>query len=349
MKNKIAIIGPYPPPYGGISVHIQRVVKYLPKDRYVLFNTSNSKCEGAISFYGKVKYLKVFQFIFKEYKLIHAHTTDSILRFLLGMIGIFKKNIYIHIHGASLTDFFQRKSIFSYLMKKLTKNINIIASNSGILHEIGIYNPISVREIDAFLPPKFDFNKFNSVVQSYEDFFRNGRVKISMTGWFVRYKNADLYGFDLAAKVVKKFKENGKIIFLVASINGIRDRGLYNSFQEYVNTNNLNCQILLIHEDMEEVWPIFMASQVFIRPTNTDGSSVSIKEALWFETKVVASDCVVRPKNVILFKNRSENDLYEKILYIYQQSQLSIERKISKLSSKSFTNKLFTDVYELQG
>jgi hypothetical protein len=24
-KVKIAIIGPYPPPYGGISVHIQRV------------------------------------------------------------------------------------------------------------------------------------------------------------------------------------------------------------------------------------------------------------------------------------------------------------------------------------
>ena len=32
---KIAIIGPYPPPYGGISIHVQRMHYFLQQERNI--------------------------------------------------------------------------------------------------------------------------------------------------------------------------------------------------------------------------------------------------------------------------------------------------------------------------
>jgi len=345
-KNKIAIIGPYPPPYGGISVHIQRVIKYLPKDRYVLFNTSNSKCEGAISFYGKVKYLKVFQFIFKKYKLIHTHSTDTYLRMIFGFIGIFRKNIYLHIHGASLSNLLHKRGMVSFIMKPLIKNLHIIVVNSEIVREIIKYKPISIHKIDAFLPPTFNQKVFKSKIQKHKEFFKKDRFIISMTGWFHCYKDEDLYGFDIAGKVIKKFIDQGNKIYLAACVNGIIDNTIYDLFIKLLNENNLEEQILLIQGE-SDIWPYILCSQLFVRATNTDGSSISIKEAQWFGVPVIASDCVVRPSNVILFKNRSENDLYKKVKTVYRKPHISFYEKIVRYYDNKFENQLLSDIYKI--
>jgi hypothetical protein len=41
-KPRIALIGPYPPPYGGISVHIQRMAAHLEAEdiEYVIYDDS---------------------------------------------------------------------------------------------------------------------------------------------------------------------------------------------------------------------------------------------------------------------------------------------------------------------
>lgn len=347
VKRRIAIIGPYPPPYGGISVHVQRVLEYLPPDSYVLYNSNKSFHEKAVSFYGKMKFIKILIFLLKKYHIVHTHSTDPVLRILFGLIGIFRKNIYLHIHGESLIDYLNKNHLGSRIMKQMIKNLNILACNSILLNKINVYKPISILEVDAFIPPKFKQNIFDSILYSYKNFFQEQRFIISMNGWFDYYNNEDLYGFDLAIKVVKKSIEQGRDIYLAASINGIRDKGLYNSFVQFIHDFSLQENILLIHEDLKEVWPLFMASQIFIRPTNADGSAVSIKEALWLETPVIASDCIVRPEGVTLFKNRMWTDLYDKILYFYEKPYLPVSEKIELVKKKTFTNKLFSEVYEL--
>lgn len=347
MRRKIIIVGPYPPPYGGISVHIQRVLEYLPPDSVIFYNSNKSYFKEAISFYGWNKIIKFFTFLFRRYHLIHTHSTDPFLRILFGIIGIFRKNIYLHLHGESLPDYLNKKHFGSVLMKKLIRNLNILACNSALVDKIKNFNPISIAEIDAFIPPRFSEDVFNEILNSYKNFMVEKRFIISMNGWFDYYNNEDLYGFDLVVKTVNKFIEEGNKIYLVASINGIRNRDLYNSFLQFINSNSLQDYVLLIMEDLKEVWPIFMASQLFIRPTNSDGSAVSVKEALWFETPVIASDCVPRPDGVILFKSRDWSDLYDKILYFYEKPSLAISEKIELVKNKIFTNKLFSEVYEL--
>jgi glycosyltransferase involved in cell wall biosynthesis len=54
-------------------------------------------------------------------------------------------------------------------------------------------------------------------------------------------------------------------------------------------------------------------STAFIRPTLTDGDSVSVREALALGVPVVASDAVTRPEGTILFATGNADDLMSKL------------------------------------
>jgi len=62
-----------------------------------------------------------------------------------------------------------------------------------------------------------------------------------------------------------------------------------------------------------QMYPIIMKSDLFLRPTNTDGDAVSIREALHFKVPAVASDVCPRPEGTILFKCRDIDDLTSKV------------------------------------
>jgi glycosyltransferase involved in cell wall biosynthesis len=58
---------------------------------------------------------------------------------------------------------------------------------------------------------------------------------------------------------------------------------------------------------------VMSESDVFLRPTNTDGDAVSIREALYLGTPVVTSDAVPRPEPCVLFANRDMKDFEKKV------------------------------------
>ena len=52
---------------------------------------------------------------------------------------------------------------------------------------------------------------------------------------------------------------------------------------------------------------------LFVRPTLSDGASVSIEEALWANIPVVASNVCQRPAQVMLYDLYHEDALYDAI------------------------------------
>ena len=55
-------------------------------------------------------------------------------------------------------------------------------------------------------------------------------------------------------------------------------------------------------------------SDLVVRPTNTDGDSLSIREAIFLGKPVITSDVVERPDGSILHRNRDVDDFEEKII-----------------------------------
>ncbi len=346
-NKKIFIIGSYPPPFGGISVHVQRVTTYLNTSEYILYNTSPNGYTGAVKFYGKTKLLILFSFLFKKFRLIHHHSPDKLVRILLCLIGIFRENIYIHVHGASLEDNFSDNTFSTFLLKKIFRNVNIIADNSRIKSLVVPYNPKSIYEIDAFIPPVYDNQIYNTFVKKIPP--PKEKYIISMIGWFAQFRETDLYGFDLALEVLKILRsEHGLDISIIASVNGINDKDLYTRFIATLSEYRLEKYFTLITEDLEEIWPLYLISDIFIRPSISDGSSVALMEALWFETRTIASDAVPRPEGVVLFKNRDIDDLVQKILHEIQTGITQRTERIPKIINKKFKSKLLKDIYKIE-
>ena len=353
-KQKIAIIGPYPPPYGGISVHIQRVLNYLDEEKYAydfFLENRTAKCSNSTyKFYGFKKLLSLCKLLFKKYFLIHHHSPDWKTRVILSVYGILGKSVYLHIHGASLKDTVENGGIKSFLTRKLLRFVNIIADNEDIAQLAQKYSPNSLAIIDAFLPPLYNQEVYKNFITRYKDILQGQNYVISMVGWFTYYEGQDLYGFDIALDALHRFKkEVDKDVLFLVSINGVISEELHKKVNDYIQKNNLMTNVFFLYEEMPEVWPIYLVSNVFIRPTCTDGSALSVKEAMWFETPVIASNCVPRPEGVVLFKNRSAEDLFSRIMQVYNSNQQGkdVEAQISSVQGKKLKYKLFEDIYQI--
>ena len=337
-KARVNIIGPFPPPFGGISVHMQRIYSYLKNETVTFYNTSNLNFVEAKQF----SKIKLFLLFFKFRQLIHYHSTSINIRLVLGFYALLNNKIYLHAHGASLTDQLKSKSWRSRLLKLVLPKVNIISSNSEIYDFIkSNYSPLTLHLFDAFIPPLYDDTLFNSVIKTIE--LPKSKYLISMTGWFSIYKDQDLYGYDIMLQTLQKLRAKNIDVSFVASVNGIANDELYNSFIAERDKLNLSNNFHLIMDDLPELYPVILASDIFVRPTNTDGNAVSIKEALWFQVPVIASDIVPRPAKVITFKNRMVDDLTNKI----EKQLLSTSKKDQKrtVQNQRFEHPIIKEIY----
>jgi len=348
--KKIAIIGPYPPPYGGISTHINRVIEHLDNNDidYVFYNESSNKFHRSDKkFNGIARYFKTLLFLFSRYSLIHHHSPDKYVRLLLCGIGRFKNNIYLHIHGESLKDDIEQKGILSLLIKRLLRNVHILADNDEIYNYLRRYSPRTINIIDAFIPPSLEIGEFKIFKDSLS--LIDADIVLTTMGWFRRYKNEDLYGFDILLDALNTVNNSLKeSIVIIARVNGIIDNDIYDCFLAKRKALKLENNFVLLEDDYQTIWPLYLVGQVFIRATNTDGNSVSLKEALWFNSQVIASDCIVRPEGVNLFKNRDSNDLAKQITKVITKKMIPTDERIKSILTKKYKYKLFEDIYELE-
>jgi glycosyltransferase involved in cell wall biosynthesis len=74
---------------------------------------------------------------------------------------------------------------------------------------------------------------------------------------------------------------------------------------------------LIVNENVP-FYPILARSHLFLRPTNTDGDAISIRESLYYKIPVIASNVVDRPEGTILFKNRDIQELYKKTVEVIE-------------------------------
>jgi hypothetical protein len=89
-------------------------------------------------------------------------------------------------------------------------------------------------------------------------------------------------------------------------------------------------------------------SDIIVRPTNTDGDSLTIREGLFLNKKVLASDVVKRPEGVVLFKNRDLNDMEEKVEKLIQEKDLNKDSSNDKNQFKIIEEfkKFYTELLE---
>lgn len=311
----VAMIGCYPPPYGGISVHLERLIAYLERQgvNCVLYNViSDAEKPPRVLSRKRFRAFWIIWFcLFHRCPIVHMQLPNWSLRLVFGICAALRRGKYVQsIQGRSISISMEhpsriRRALTRWILHKMDF---VIASNPDIYSEcidrVGL-DPGKLADIPAFIPPQRD----NIVdppapIKAYID--RHDPV-LSAVGWIGKVLHgADEYGVDMLIELVERLHHDFPRLGLLFSVNGGDEGKIRQTVKDCGDC--LGDAMLLVTEDLPDISSIIKQSDLFLRPTNTDGDSVSVREALYFGTPVVASDAVPRAEPVVIFRTRDMDD-----------------------------------------
>ena len=305
-------VGPYPKPIGGISIYVKRMKELMDLlgISNEVWDLSEVKKEEKGVAQTRLRYVPLKLIFRRDIKLIHYNIPGINHKLYIGVFNklFFKKRKkLLTIHGDS-------KNLFKtpLIVKALNSFDGIICVKSGdkeYLREKGIRIP--VYEVPAFLFPE-DEDESTTIPKYILDFIESKSFVICANASSIQfYEGKDLYGIDMCINLIERLKKNREKIGMVFSMPQINNAQYFNELKNMITSKKIDNNFLFVNEKME-LYPIIKRSHLFIRPTNTDGDAVSIREALYYKIPVIASDVVIRPKETIVFKNRDMDDLYNK-------------------------------------
>lgn len=346
---KIIIIGPYPPPYGGISVNIKRIKKYLEKKNIEAVVYDESKNTGINNVIPIKKYkFFIFKILFLKADVIHFHSLDKKVRIFLGMYKALGKRVVLTVHGESLnnqireSNFFVRQLLLKSL-KKIDKIICVNPKNREELLKLG-FNPNKVEYIPSYINPIEDKFDFDNIPINIKNFMNESKFLISSNGCIRFHNNEDLYGFDMMIELIDRLSKNKIEVNLLLNVLAVEEqndleRKYYNRLKSRVKELKLEDKICIFEVENTEFYPILKESNLFIRPTNTDGFGVSIAEAIYYNVPAIASDVCKRPDGTVIFKSRDFDDLYEKTINLINNNEKYV-KSVEKISYEDFAGKV---------
>jgi glycosyltransferase involved in cell wall biosynthesis len=318
-SDRILIVGPYPPPLGGISVFIYRLKKYLEYNKFhvEVFDTARN-----YRIFGFKFIAFFFKIIFNNYQVIHIQSFDLKRVYLLFLVRFFKRfKIYFTNHNATLFDTKNKMLLFSY--KKLIPGLDLLILVNDHILEIykkqKVVLPGKYIIKNTFLPPPVEEEE--NILRSYPkelfDFLDNhSPVLLSNAFQIILLDNIDLYGLDLCVDLIKNLKVHFHHIgFIFALANAEKNEAYFQKIRSEIADNSLTENFYFL-TGQKELWPLFKRSDLFIRATYKDGYGISVDESLYFKCPAIASNVCKRHPDAVLFENRNAEDLFEKSLGI---------------------------------
>ncbi len=318
---KIALVGPYPPPYGGISIHIQRLEALLKNNGHepVVFQNSTGP-----------RWLVAAWMKWFSYDVVHFHDISWKNRVLIGFMGAAGLKVVLTIHGDSLKNQLTsagwlKRSLLHFSLPRITHIVGVKAEIRDMLLSLGV-EPSRVAVINAYLPPVLEQEA--PIPRSIGEFSESHTPLIVANGFGVipLSKETDLYGIemtiDLCARLVRDYPQLGCLFFLAQ----IGDQNRYDDLTTKISRLGLNDRFRFIVG--ESLTSALKRATLFVRPTSRDGYSVSVTEALYLGIPALASDVCERGKGVIVFKCGDSDDFYRRtrqILDDYETTKQTVQ------------------------
>lgn len=317
---KIELWGTYPPPIGGVSMHLYRLVHQLYRRGVpVLLRNFGKSCP-------KVPYVKTashpsLEFVLlllKRKRIIHLHSNRFSALFLLLIFGI-RHRIGITLHNQNLVK--EKSFVKRMVIKMFLRRASFVIMNDKdycrrLCNAFGC-GDTNFHILPAFLPP--EDSEYLGLGDDVLKFRQQHSFLISANAYKLRYENGvDIYGFDLLIRLVQAIKNRGIDVGLVFCLPMIGNEAYYRQCLQEIEERGIFDNVLILKKEIPNGFEIWKLSDLFIRPTSTDIEGISVKEALYCGTPVIASDVCERPDAAVLFHNRDYDDLESKFFETYK-------------------------------
>ena len=289
MKNRVLQFAKIPPPIGGITIHVKRLVDSI--------NRLQSENLVDILDYSRERKLKIIIFKIYRAKIVHIHLSRQSHRlFFIIFFKFLYKKVVVTFHGKK--DFTNK---FDYLAL-------IFANRAIVLNQDTYSKAIKISKrallVGAFIPPNTGLEASTikpSTLLEIEKLRSNHKYLFSTNAFNVAFDDNDMeiYGGSLMINIFSELKD---VALVFSDPTGDYKRFLIKKYEVLPE----NVYFINYSHDFIE---IIKLSDCTIRATTTDGDPLSVKESLFFSTNVICSNVVDRPNGVITYN--SEKDLKE--------------------------------------
>ncbi|MDY6853830.1 MAG: glycosyltransferase family 4 protein [Thermodesulfobacteriota bacterium] len=341
----ILLVGSYPPPHGGQSIHIRQLFSYIRQTRFTVrvLNTGPDKTtqHSNVDIVNSSKELLRAVLFDNSMHLLHLHLSN--INDFGKLIPVFAASLAKHfrwvltVHSGGIESKLRNISTYQqYIIKLILRRIdNVICVNNVIRDALSKWTDYH----KLVLIPAFSINfSENDLPSEIESFFHFHSPVITCVGFY-----EPVYGFDLAILGTKRLKEYYRNIGLII-IGGKRNSQKY---EILVDQNSLNRDVLMCGDmNHADCLSIIKRSSVFLRPTLYDGDAISVREALALQVPVVASETEYRPSSVSVFIPGDLDDMVAKIRYVIQLNRKKNETKASDLDNLSKIKELYATLIE---
>ena len=292
---RIALVGNWPRPYGGVSVHVAaltRALRLRGVDVRVLdIGEGDHAGDGVEPARGPLRCTAALAAVAAEGRLVHLHTNGANTRSWLVALaaGRARRPLaprgVLTLHSGSAPGYLRGRPGRRQLAAAACAGFgHVIAVNGEIAEElrrcgvppsrVTVVPPFSPAQLEAIDPP-------DGVAA-----FRAGHGPVLAAALLA----SPLYGADLllaAFGALRRTSPRAGLVLFGAGTDGppFRAPGVLG----------------LGEIGHEAALGVLQAADVFVRPTRVDGDSVSVREALALGCRVVASDVGHRPAGCLLF------------------------------------------------
>lgn len=352
VKIKIALVGLCPPPYGGRSIHVQRLKKRLKEDSITctIYDTSGvPKKENNLIVMKSMSTWLIGQLLHDRENVIHCHNYSLKLLVLFSLLSVLKgKRVIFTLHSFrySPKDFdLWHKLVFWLATKAGVYFITVGPEIKEKIVSLGV-KPEYVEVIPSFIPPTIREEEIAEIPQEVWDFVKSHTPVISANAFKITfYNNQDLYGIDMCIDLCANLKKDYPQIGFVFCLPAIGDYEYFHKMKQKIAEKKIENNFLF-QTTPRQFYPILTKCDVFVRPTNTDGDAVSLREALYFKIPSIASDAVFRPKGTILFNSRNISDFTSKVKDVLDNYKWQ-KKRLEKIKLENNAKKIMR-VYQVK-
>lgn len=322
-----------PPPYGGVSTYVKRLVLRLNQIGMKTGGYYLPDCKDPIlqnlNLFHKWKWMPTHLFLFRivkyaietrKYKIVHSHFSLEGMLYLWFLRTFCNKKIIITVHNAMVDDYLAKTNFLNrFFLKKMSQlqDVTWIAVSSQVkstLLKLHLKFTHDIHVIPAYIPPVRKQNSELSLsLQRYIDNY--DKIIVFYGHSLMQYSGKDVYGFDVVLRLYASLsvdeRRNIGLVYCIATCSEEE----FSSILDKAKSMNLDKSIFWQVGALDDMTTLWEQADVYVRPTFTDGDSVAVREALDMGAQVVASDVCQRPEKVIKYSYDDDCMLLESLRY----------------------------------
>ena len=308
-------LGPYPPPQGGINRNMLAIRDELLKNGYrcsIIATSKSTKITNEPDVYHPRTPFSFIKLLFSlKYDILHLHVGGDVSRRVLALIfvcGLFRRGrnvLSFHSGGYSQTDeakAAKKNSVSGFLFRRFERIIVVNPLLAGIFGQYGV----SIDKICVIYPFVHKLPDPNVQIPDELNNFVSKHSPLLLTVGLLE-KEYDLFmQIDSLGEVLRTHPNAGLLIVGSGSLEAkLKDAITAKPYAASLHlAGDVENQITLHLIDKADM---------LLRTTLFDGDAISIREALFLGTPVIATDNNMRPDGVHLIPVGDKNKLIEQI------------------------------------